>query len=51
MEVYVPTVAEKNQFRAIAQPAVIEFLEKQVGRPWIDKVLNAVKQTEAALAQ
>jgi tripartite ATP-independent transporter DctP family solute receptor len=51
MEVYVPTAAEKNQFRAIAQPAVIEFLEKQVGRPWIDKVLNAVKQTEAALAQ
>jgi len=51
MEVYVPTAAEKNQFRTIAQPAVIEFLEKQVGRAWIDKVLNAVKQTEAALAQ
>jgi TRAP-type C4-dicarboxylate transport system substrate-binding protein len=51
MEVYVPTAAEKAQFRTVAQPAVIEFLEKQVGRPWIDKVLNAVKQTEAALAQ
>jgi tripartite ATP-independent transporter DctP family solute receptor len=51
MEVYSPTAAEKEQFRAIAQPAVIEYLEKQVGRPWIDKVLNAVKQTEAALAQ
>ena len=51
MEVYTPTAAEKAQFRAVAQPAVIEFLEKQVGRTWIDKVLNAVKETEAALAK
>ncbi len=51
MEVYSPTPAEKAQFRAVAQPAVIEYLEKQVGRPWIDKVLNAVKQTEASLGQ
>jgi tripartite ATP-independent transporter DctP family solute receptor len=51
MEVYAPTPAEKAQFRASAQPAVIDYLEKQIGRPWIDKVLNAVKQTEAALAQ
>jgi tripartite ATP-independent transporter DctP family solute receptor len=51
MEVYTPTAAEKNQFRAVAQPAVIEYLEKQIGRTWVDKVLNAVKQTEAALAQ
>jgi hypothetical protein len=29
----------------------MEYLEKQIGRTWIDKVLNAVKQTEAALAQ
>jgi tripartite ATP-independent transporter DctP family solute receptor len=51
MEIYTPTPAQKAQFRAVAQPAVIEFLEKQVGRTWIDKVLNAVKQTEAALAK
>ncbi len=51
MEVYSPTPAEKAQFKAVAQPAVIEYLEKQIGRPWIDKALNAVKQVEAALAQ
>ena len=51
MEVYSPTATEKAQFRAAAQPAVIDYLEKQIGRPWIDKVLNAVKQTEASLAQ
>jgi len=49
MEVYSPTAAEKAQFRAAAQPPVIAYLEQQIGRPWIDKVLNAVKQTEAAL--
>jgi len=49
MEVYAPTAAERAQFRAAAQPPVIKYLEEQIGRPWIDKVLNAVKQTEAAL--
>jgi tripartite ATP-independent transporter DctP family solute receptor len=51
MEVYVPTAAQKAQFRAVAQPAVMEYLEKQIGRTWIDKVLNAVKAAEAELAQ
>ncbi len=49
MEVYVPTAAQRAEFRSAAQPAVISYLEQQVGRSWIDKVLNAVKQTEAAL--
>lgn len=49
MEVYVPTAAQKAQFRAVAQPAVIEYLEKQIGRTWIDKVLRAVNAAEAAL--
>lgn len=51
MEIYTPTAAEKAEFRKAAQPAVIAYLEKQVGRPWIDKILNAVKQVESALAQ
>jgi len=51
MEVYVPTPAQNAAFRAAAQPPIIEYLEKQIGRTWIDKVLNAVKQAEAALAQ
>jgi tripartite ATP-independent transporter DctP family solute receptor len=51
MEIYTPTPAEKAQFRAAAQPPIIEYLEKQVGRPWIDKILKAVKDTEAALAR
>jgi len=49
MEIYTPTAAEKEQFRKIAQPAVIDYLEKQIGRTWVDKVLNAVRQTEEGL--
>ena len=49
MEVYVPTPKEKAAFRDAAQKPVIEYLEKQIGRPWIDKVLNAVKSAEAAV--
>ena len=49
MEVYVPTPKEKAAFRDAAQKPVIEYLEKQIGRPWIDKVLNAVKSAEATV--
>lgn len=49
MEVYVPTAKEKAAFRDAAQKPVIEYLEKQVGRSWIDKVLNAVKAAEREL--
>jgi TRAP-type C4-dicarboxylate transport system substrate-binding protein len=51
MEIYTPTPAQKAQFQAAAQPPVIEYLEKQIGRTWIDRVLKAVKNTEAALAK
>jgi tripartite ATP-independent transporter DctP family solute receptor len=49
MEVYVPTEAEKKQFKNLAQPAVIEYIEKQVGKVWVDKVMKAVKQAEAEI--
>src|SRR5574342_199907 len=40
MEIYSPTAAEKEQFRTTAQPAVVAYLEQQIGRTWIDKVLR-----------
>ncbi|HTU00929.1 MAG TPA: DctP family TRAP transporter solute-binding subunit [Candidatus Sulfotelmatobacter sp.] len=49
MEIYVPTPKEKAAFRDAAQKPIIEYLEKQIGRPWIDKVLAAVKDAEAAV--
>jgi len=49
MEVYAPTLKEKAAFRDVAQKPIIDYLEKQLGRPWIDKVLRAAKDAEAAL--
>ncbi|HXX39080.1 MAG TPA: DctP family TRAP transporter solute-binding subunit [bacterium] len=49
MDVYVPTAAQMAQFKAVAQPAVMAYLEKQIGRAWIDKALRAVKEAEASL--
>ena len=52
MEVYAPTPAEKAAFKAAAQPAIIEYLDKQLGgHTWIDKVLAAVKEAEATVAK
>jgi len=51
MEVYSPTAKEKAMFRDAAQKPVIEFIEKQIGRPWIDKLMKAVKEAEDELAK
>ena len=49
LEVYQPTDAELAKFRDATQKPVIEYLEKQVGKPWIEKALAAVKEAEAEL--
>ncbi|MBS3918196.1 MAG: DctP family TRAP transporter solute-binding subunit [Deltaproteobacteria bacterium] len=51
MEVYSPTAKEKAMFRDAAQKPVIEYIEKQIGRPWIDKLMKAVKEAEDELAK
>ena len=51
MEIYAPTPAEKKMFREASQKPVIEYLEKQIGRAWIDKVLRAVKEVETEMAK
>jgi len=49
MEVYSPTSAERKQFKEKTQAPVIEWMKTQVDPQWIDKVMNAVNQAEAAL--
>lgn len=51
MEIYSPTAAELAQFRALAQPAVIEWLASQVDSALIDGVLQAVRDAEASFAK
>jgi len=51
MQVYSPTAAELAQFRAATQKPVMDYIESQTGREWIDKLLKAVKQAEDDIAQ
>lgn len=51
MEIYSPNAKERAMFRELAQKPVIEYVEKQIGRAWIDKLLKAVKEAEAELTK
>lgn len=51
MEIYSPTAKELAMFREAAQKPIIEYLEKQIGRTWIDKILKAVKEAEAVVGK
>ncbi len=51
MEIYSPNQKERAMFREAAQKPVIEYIEKQIGRTWVDKLLKAVKEAEAELAK
>jgi len=43
-KVYVNSPSEKDAFRKQTQEPVIEYISGQVGRPIVDKLLNAVKE-------
>lgn len=51
MKVYKPTAAEREQFRAAAQPPVLAWLKGQVEPGWIEAVQAAVADAEKALAR
>ena len=44
-KVYVTSPSEKEAFKKRTQEPVIEFISSQVGRPIVDKLLEAVKDT------
>lgn len=46
MEVYAPTMDEIKAFREVAQPAAIEYVESQIGKEWVSKILKAVEEAE-----
>ncbi|NLM95146.1 MAG: C4-dicarboxylate ABC transporter substrate-binding protein, partial [Firmicutes bacterium] len=46
MEVYAPTMDEIRAFREVAQPAAIEYVESQIGKEWVNKILKAVEEAE-----
>ena len=44
-KVYITSPTEKEAFKKATQEPVIEFIASQVGRPVVDKLLDAVKET------
>ncbi|NJO36343.1 MAG: TRAP transporter substrate-binding protein [Rhizobiales bacterium] len=49
LTVHITTPEEKEAFRAIAQPPVVEYVKEQLGAEFVDKVLAQVSQSEAAI--
>ena len=49
MEIYSPTAEELKQFRDAAQPPVLEWLKGQIGTELVDKMIQAVADTEKTL--
>jgi hypothetical protein len=49
MTVYAPTVAEKEMFKTATQKPVIEYIESQIGKDWVEKLNKAIRDAEAEL--
>ena len=50
MKIYAPSPAEIAQFKEATQGPVKEFLVKEIGNEWIDKLLAAIEQAEKEYA-
>ncbi|WP_144186072.1 DctP family TRAP transporter solute-binding subunit [Elioraea rosea] len=48
MQVTALTPQQREAWRRVAQPPVRTYLEGEVGKPWVDKLLAAVEQAKAA---
>ena len=51
MQIYTPNKAEMAQFKAATQKPVMDYVESQIGKTWIDRLLKAVKDAETDLAK
>ncbi len=51
MEIYRPNDQEMSMFREATQKPVIEYIETQVGKEWVAKLMKAVQEAEAELAK
>lgn len=50
MDVYSPTVAEREVFKKMTQKPVIDWMKSQIDSAWIDKVLSAAKDAESHIS-
>jgi TRAP-type transport system periplasmic protein len=47
MKVSYLSEAQKEEFKKLGQPPYLKWMEEEVGKDWLNKFLNAVKETEA----
>ncbi len=48
VELYFPTAEQHQQFKNLAQPAVLSMLRNEVDKKWIDGILKAVEEASVA---
>ena len=46
MNIYQPSAAELTQFRKLAQPAGLKFIESKIGKEWVQGALDAAAAAE-----
>ena len=51
IEIYTPTAAQYEEFRALGRPPVEEMVRKDVGDEWVDKLLQGVDAAEARVGK
>ncbi|WP_157962035.1 TRAP transporter substrate-binding protein [Acuticoccus kandeliae] len=49
LEVHITTPEEKEAFREVSQGAVVEYVNEQLGKEFVDRILAAVKDAETAV--
>lgn len=49
MKIYKPTPEELAEFRAIAQPAGLTFIEEKIGKEWVAKAMAAAAAAEKSV--
>ncbi|HMB47716.1 MAG TPA: TRAP transporter substrate-binding protein, partial [Afifellaceae bacterium] len=49
LQVHITTADEKEQFRKLSQGPVVEYVNEQLGKEFVDKVLAAVNDAESAV--
>lgn len=49
LQVHITTPEEKEAFRAISQPPVVEYVNEQLGKEFVDSVLAQVAESEKAV--
>jgi C4-dicarboxylate-binding protein DctP len=46
MEIYFPSLEEKQMFKEASQKPVADYVRNEIGSEWVDKIINAAEEAE-----